>query len=159
MEIREPGFSLDLPGGWQRAEDGEPGSAVFRETEGDRTVTVMLLAVRPVYAIADRSRLHSDYMQHRSKFERGQRPSLRQSEPVARQMGPSVEGSWSAVDIESGRRQLHRVMLVGDVLADFCYEGSDADEAQFDERAASLLDTAKVVVESTDEGTVAPGRS
>lgn len=157
--IREPGFSLDLPGTWERAEGGEPGSLVYRETEGIGTVTVMLLAVRPLYAIADSSRLHSDYMQHRSKFERGQRPSLQQSEPVGRQMEGSIDGSWSAVDVESGRRQLHRVVLVGGVLADFCYEASDIDEAPFGERASLILDSAKVAVESSDEDSEASGPS
>ena len=109
IEIREAGFSVDLPDAWVRADTDQPGSLLYRDTDGPATLTVMLLAVRPAYSIADKSRLHSDYMQHRAKFERGQLPSLEQSDPQSRQLEGSIEGSWSAVDVVSGRRQLHRV--------------------------------------------------
>ena len=98
----------------------QPGSLLYRDAEGTGALTVMLLAVRPAYSIADKSWLLSDYMQHRAKFERGQRPSLEQSDPMSRQLEDSIEGSWSAADVVSGRRQLHRVLLTGGILADFC---------------------------------------
>lgn len=148
-EIREPGFSLDLPGMWEPEESDQPGSLVYRETAGSGVVTVMLLAIRPAYSIADRSRLHTDYMQHRSKYERGQTPSLEQSEPIAQRVGTVIEGSWNAEDGATGRHQLHRVVLSGDVLVDFCYEASDSDGVGFDDRAALILDSAVVTAESS----------
>jgi len=72
---------------WERVESEQPGSFVFRETAGTGTVVVMLLAVRPVYAIADKGRLHADYMQHRAKYEVGQRPELAQNAPAVREVG------------------------------------------------------------------------
>jgi hypothetical protein len=146
-EIREPGFSIDLPGEWERVDSDEPGSLVYRDAADSGVVTVMLLTVRPAYAIADRARLHSDYMHHRLEFERGQVASLEQSEPVAWESDGRIEGSWSAVDAGSNGRQLHRVTLVGDIPADFCYEALDLDEAAFAERAATILDSAVVAVE------------
>jgi len=150
-EIREPGFSIDLPGVWEPAESDEPGSLVYREAAGPGTVTVMLLAVRPVYAIADKSRLHSDYMLHRSKFELGQQPSFVQTEPVGHEVDGAIEGSWSAYDADSDQRQLHRVVLSGNILADFRYEAPEADEAAFGDRAKAILDAASVTPEPRDD--------
>ena len=146
-EIRETGFEVDLPGTWERGGSTEPGSLVYLETDGDGIVTVMLLAVRPVYAIADRKRLLDDYMQHRSKFEKGQTPSLEQSEPISEQLGESVEGAWRGVDVASCRQRLHRVLLHKDVLADVCYETSGIDEASFDELAEAVLGSARVSID------------
>jgi len=149
-KVTEPGFSVDLPGVWESAEGGQPGSLVYRAADGNATLTVVLLAVRPAYSIADRGRLHSDYMRHRSQYELGQVPSLVQSEPVASQVDGAIEGSWSAVDSASGRRQLHRVLLAGGVLGDFCYEEDAADEIAFNQQANSVLATASV--DASNEG-------
>jgi hypothetical protein len=140
-EIREPGFFIDLPGGWETAITLEPGSHFFHELDGTGAVTVMLLMVRPSFAIADRARLLTDYMHHRASFEKGKRPALEQSEAVPRPTEGAVEGSWSAVDTESGRYQLHRILIVDDILAHFCYEAGGMDETEFVERAAGVLNT------------------
>ncbi len=150
-QICEPGFCVDLPETWARAQTEQPGSLVYRDTAGVGTLTVMLLAVRPAYSIADRVRLHSDYMQHRAKFERGQLPSLEQSTPVTNSSEHPIEGVWGAVDLESGRRQLHRVLLDGDILADFCYEDLAVDEAAFTDSASSILGSA-VIEPPSDAG-------
>jgi len=143
-EIREPGFFLDLPGSWEAAITLEPGSHFFHELDGTAAVTVMLLMVRPSFAIADRARLLSDYMHHRASFEKGKRPALEQSEAVAQPVEGAIEGSWSAVDTESGRYQLHRVVIADDILAHFCYEDGGLEETAFVERAAAVLRTAGV---------------
>jgi len=155
--VREKGFSVDLPGTWARAESEQPGSLVYRDTSGAGILTVMLLAVRPAYSIADRGRLHSDYMQHRAKFERGQLPSLEQSDPVSKRLGDTIEGSWDAVDVVSGRRQLHRVMLDGSVLADFCYEDQAPDEAAFADLATGILGSAAIIADAPDDAGAEPG--
>ena len=150
-QIHEPGFSLNLPGEWGQAQTDQPGTLVYLETDGIGSVTVVLLAVRPMFAIADRSRLLGDYMQHRAEFEKGQMPSLEQSDPVAWDQDGAIEGSWSAIDLESGIRQIHRVVMAGDILADFCYEATDLDVAEFAIRAAGVLDSA-VVGDEPPEG-------
>jgi len=143
-QIREPGFSLDLPGEWEEAASDQPGTLVYLESGGVGSVTVMLLAVRPMFAIADRSRLLTDYMQHRAKFEKGRMPGLEQSEPMAWERDGAIEGSWTAIDVDSGARQLHRVVIAGDILADVCYEATDVDQAEFAVRSAAVLESAVV---------------
>ena len=145
-QIHEPGFRVDLPETWLRTPTEQPGSVVYGDPAGTATLTVMLLAVRPAYSIADRSRLHSDYMDHRAKFERGQRPSLEQSPPVTGDVQGVVEGSWGALDLDSGRRQLHRVLLRDNILAHFCYEDFAVDESGFVEHASSVLSSAAIEV-------------
>jgi hypothetical protein len=145
-EIREPGFFVDLPGTWEAAITLEPGSHFFHESAGTGALTVMLLMVRPSFAIADRARLLSDYMHHRASFEKGKRPALEQSEAVSHPTENAFEGSWSAVDTESGRYQLHRVMIDGDIMAHFCYEDGGMDETSFVQRAATVLGSAGIDV-------------
>lgn len=144
-EISEYGVSLQLPGQWERTESEQPGSLVYRDTEGDDTVTVMLLSVRPVYAIADKERLLGDYVQHRQKFELGQRPSLQQSEPVTEDGNDSFEARWDGIDTATGAQQRHRTILSQNVLADFCYESPDTP--LFAERVVALLASASVSAE------------
>jgi len=138
---------LDLPGQWERVESAEAGTFAYRETEGSGAVTVTLLSVKPVYTIADPGRLLTDYMLHRSKYEQGQVPSLNQSEPVSSPQPDTLEGGWDGIDLATGRRVRHRVVLAHNVLADFRYEASGADEAVFAEGADAVLDGATVRVE------------
>jgi hypothetical protein len=146
-ELREPGFSLDLPGDWMQVESGEPGGLKYVEAGGTGVVTVMLLGVRPVYAIADSRRLLEDYLKHRSTFEKGQAPALEQSDPRSSQIGDEVEGEWHAVDAQSGTRLRHRVLLENSVLVDACYEAPDPDDAAFDAVADAILGSLQVSVE------------
>jgi hypothetical protein len=146
-EIREPNFAVDLPGAWEQVESTEPGMFSYRETDGEGEVTVTLLAVRPMFNIADPARLVDDYLHHRPKFERGRRPSLEQSEPVLRQGAGPIEGGWDGVDLATGHRLRHRVVLAGSLLVDFRYEVAGLDEAAFDERAAAVLGSAAVTGE------------
>lgn len=143
-EIREPNFGLDLPGEWEPAESAEPGAFSYRGVDKGDTVVVMLLGVKPVFAIADPKRMLDDYLSHRSKYEGGQRPGLEQSDPTSEQLAQSVEGSWSGVDAPMRYRVRHRVILVGGLLADFRYDAVGLDEDAFDERAESILGSATV---------------
>ena len=143
-EVREPGFCLDLPGEWEKAERIEPGGLAYKDTSGGGTVSVMLLAVRPVYAIADSRRLLEDYLKHRATFEKGQLPSLEQSEPVSQQHDDQVEGEWHAVDAATGNRLRHRVVLARNVLVDVCYQASGLDDAAFGELADVLLGSVRI---------------
>jgi hypothetical protein len=146
--IAEHGIVLDLPGEWEPVESEEQGSLVYQETNGTDVVTVMLLRVKSVYAIADRTRLLSDYVQHRSQYERGQVPTLEQSDPWVEDRGGFIEAAWTATDPVEGRHQRHRALLQRDVLADFCFESSNGDS--FDERAKSLLASAAISLDSPD---------
>ena len=146
-EIREPNFELDLPGDWEEVESPEPATYAYRDTAGDESVTVTLLAVRPMYAIADPARLLDDYLHHRSKFEQGQNPDLEQTEPVSVQQDGTFEGHWDAADVAGGRRSRHRVILVGSMLADFFYEAAGLDEAVFGVKADALLGSARATAE------------
>jgi hypothetical protein len=145
-EISEHPFTLSLPGQWEQVPSENPGSFEYREAEGPGSVTVMLLAVRPSYAIADRTRLLNDYASHRSKYESGQTPSLEQFEPTLENRAESIEASWDGFDSATGRRQRHRAVMAGDVLADFCYATAGLDEDSFGERAATILESAAVTV-------------
>lgn len=141
-EIREPNYSIDLPGEWAPAETAEPGAFAYREIRGTANVTVTLLGVRPMFAIADQQRLLDDYMSHRAKFEQGQAPSLKQEPATSRQEGDSFEGSWAGTDWQTGRRTQHRVLLVNGLLADFLYEATGVEEKAFAEQADAVLGTA-----------------
>lgn len=150
-EIREPNFSIDLPGEWEQAEGDEPGTTTYREQDGDASMSVTLLAVRPMFAIADQRRLLDDYMTHRSTFEQGQVPTMAQMAPASREADGRFEGAWDAVDVANARRARHRVVLVEGLLADFRYEGPGDDESAFVERADSVLGTVTVTpAESSD---------
>jgi hypothetical protein len=151
-KISEHGFALDLPGDWKQIVSDEPGSLVYRETDGSGVVTVMLLAVRPVYAIADRTRLLGDYAQHRSTYEVGQAPGLEQSDPSFQDLGESLEATWSGVDRAADRRQRHRAVMSRGVLADFCFSTAGLDEAAFEERATLVLGSAMLSVEEPGAG-------
>lgn len=140
--INEHGLFIDMPGEWERVESEEPGSLVYREVDGDALLTIMLLRVRPLFSIADRQRLLSDYVQHRRKYERGRTPGLELAEPTFGDRDDPVEARWSALT-PSGRQQRHRVIIADDVLGHFGYEATASDES-FDERVAALLDGATV---------------
>ena len=144
-EIREPNFTIDLPGTWQPVSSVEAGAQSYHEVDGEGLLVVLLLAVRPVYAIADRRRLLDDYLGHRSKYEFGQDPELPYAEPVAVPESDPIEGGWDAANAE-GRRARHRVLLVGNLLADFRVETSGLDESAFDEFADAVLGSAAIVV-------------
>ena len=145
--IDEEVFSLELPGEWERVASSEPGSLLYRETGGLATVTVMLLRVKPVFAIADRARLLGDYVHHRSSYELGQSPSLENLPPVSRVVGGMFEATWDASDAVAGRLRRHRAMLAADVLIDVCYDAAAPDAAIFDEQAASVLNSVVISLE------------
>lgn len=151
MQIKFSGIQFDAPGTWESIEIAQPGCLVYREVDGEGRVTVMLLSVKPVYAIADRKRLLGDYVHHRMQFELGQSPSLQQSESMQTDGDGSFEARWSGVDTMVGRRQRHRAILRDSVLADFCYEGMD--DSSFDERADALLASAAISIDSHDGAT------
>jgi hypothetical protein len=144
--IQETNFSLELPGEWEAIESGEPATFLYRDTAGDGAVSVMLLAVRPVYAIADPKRLLEDYLHHRSNYEAGQTPSAESSEPVSEQLAASVEGGWSSFDAAAGIWVRHRVVLQSSLLADFRYQTSAVDEAAFSLTADTILASATLAV-------------
>lgn len=146
-QVREPNFALDLPGDWAQAESTEPGNFVYCSASTGETVSVMLLAVRPVYALADSQRLVSDYMSHRGRFEKGQSPMLEPSESSSSREGETIEGRWDAVDLATGDRVRHRVILLGTLLGDFRYEAAGMEEAAFDERADALLGGASLLAD------------
>jgi hypothetical protein len=145
-ELREPNFSIDLPGDWEQIGGDEPEALVFRDLDSERTLSVLLLGVRPLYAIADQERLLADYMSHRAKFEAGQRP--RSTDPVSayHQEGEDMVGGWWIVDLENGRRFRHHVILTGGLLADFRYEAvleEDVFQAETDAVFATASATAE----------------
>lgn len=143
--IREPNFSMDLPGTWEQAESAEPETLLFRKVDAPEQLSVTLLGVRPMFTIADRVTLLDQYVQHRSKFEKGHRPGLEQTTPVAIPAGEDAEGGWDATDAESGRRLRHTVILTGTLLADFCYESDGLPEDEFSSRAEEILRTARAI--------------
>lgn len=143
-DIREPNFQIDLPGEWEPAESLEEGAFMYRDTRSKDTLLVMLLGVKPVYALADERMLLEQYMEHRQQFEKGKNESLQQSAPEAHEAGEAVEGEWEAHDPASGRRVRHRIMLRGGLLADFRYVSFDLAEDAFAEQAAAILATAGI---------------
>ena len=143
-ELREPNFEIDLPGEWDQEATAEEGALEFAQVDGDRRLVVLLLAVRAVFAIADPQRMLDDYMRHRSRFEEGQLPKLSQSEPQIGEADDVLVGTWSAVDMETGRRFKHHVVRDGNLLADFRYEASGLSDAEFAEEAGAVFATAHV---------------
>ena len=142
-ELREPNFEIDLPGEWEQAASEEDGAIEFAQVGGDRHMSVLLLAVRPVFAIADPERMLDDYMRHRSRFEEGKLPKLSQSEPEICGTQDALVGTWSAVDPGTGRRFKHHVVRDGGLLADFRYEADGLNEAVFTEEADAVFATAR----------------
>lgn len=140
-EIREQGFAIDLPGDWDEVESDEPGTRRYRERGGEGRLSVTLLGVSPVYAIADERMLLDQYVQHRSQYEKGQRRWLAQSEPRVETVDGAIEGAWDAEDPGVLRHLRHRVLLHGGILADACFE---APADGFDERASAVLGTLRV---------------
>lgn len=145
--ISEEVFSACLPGEWESVESQESGSLAYRQKDGPGTLVVVLLRMRPVFAIADKARLLSDYTSHRLKYERGRSPSLEQSDPVFLTSGETFEASWEAADPTAGRAHRHRAILMGDILVDFCLESSLTAEDSFDEFARSVLTTIQMIGE------------
>lgn len=141
-EIREPNFGLDLPGEWEQGPSDDAATLVFREVSGHATISVTLLRVRPMFEIADKLRLLEDYMSHRQKFEAGQITAIEQSEAVARQVGDAFDGEWSGTDLATGRFVKHRVILVGQLLADFAFEAGNVDKTVFEVMASVVLGSA-----------------
>jgi hypothetical protein len=143
-EVREPGFGVDLPGAWSRIQEAEQGTIVYENALGGDTLTVVLLSVKPMFAIADHKRLLDDYLHHHRTFEKSELADLEQSEATSFVDGDVIEGEWSGVDATVGRRLRHRVLLEGEVLADFCYAASSLDETEFAQRANAVLATARI---------------
>lgn len=104
----------------------------------------MLLRVRPMFSIADRARLLSDYTSHRQKYERAHAVALEQSDPVFQHHDEFFESSWQGWDPAADRQHRHRAILIDDLLADFCFESSLADNDSFEDLAQSVLSTATV---------------
>jgi hypothetical protein len=146
-EIREHGFSLDLPGEWVQVDADEPGALLYRQAGCEDVVRVMLLSVRPMFTIADQMRLLADYVQHRSTYEMGLRPTLKQLGPFFEEGDDGAEAWWGSEGTGSPYRQQHRALLVNHVLADVCYSSLQPDQAVFDERAEEILATLAVAVE------------
>jgi hypothetical protein len=146
-EIRESKYSVDLPGSWTQAEEAEPGVSVYHEQDGTGVLTVTLLGVKPMFAIADPKRLLEDYLHHRSRFEQARDPAMQHSVPESCEVDGSFEGGWEGTAAEDGRRVRHRVLLADNLLAHFRYEAVGLDEAGFDDSAASILGSASMVAE------------
>lgn len=149
--LSEPAYSLELPGTWEPVESEDPGALVYRETDGPGLLTLMLLRVRPMFSIADRARLLSDYTSHRQKYERAHAVALEQSDPVFQHHDEFFEASWRGWDPAADRQHQHRAILVDDLLADFCFESSLSDNDSFEELAQSVLSTATVSPLHEDE--------
>ena len=146
-EVREPNYSIDLPGEWEAEPGAELGMALFREVDGPGRLSVMLLGVKPMYAIADQGRLLDDYMKHRSTFEMGPVGALTQSEPSSAVVGDSFVGSWVGLELDLDRRTQHHVVLVSGLLADFVYEAAGLDADDFGKRAEQIFRTITVTAE------------
>lgn len=143
-EIRHPNYSVDLPGDWTESSSDEQGTVAFLADAGGAVLFVTLLSVKPVFAIAGRELLLRQYMDHRKQWEKGQIPDLEQSEADVVSDGDRVDGTWSGIEPDTGRRVRHRVLLEGSLLADFAYESFGMDETSFDEQAAALLSTTAI---------------
>ena len=141
-ELREPNFGVDLLGEWDQIDGTEEAAILFGEVDGDRTLSVMLLSPKPVFAIADPVRLLEDYMLHRSRYEAGQIPNLDNAQPSILDVPGVVAGSWSAVDRDTGRRLRHHVIRDRELVADFCYAASGLTADEFDAEADLVFATA-----------------
>jgi hypothetical protein len=141
-EIRQPNFGIDLPGDWEQMPSAEDIALSFRQVDGPAALTVVLLGVRPMFAIADQQRLLEDYMSHRSRFDEGRAPGLAHTSPVATRVDEKVEGSWMGEDPTLDRLVRHRVILADGLLADFAYEAIGAEARAFAVEADEVLATA-----------------
>jgi hypothetical protein len=146
-EIRQPNYSVDLPGDWESEPGAEEGSTVYLQLDGPGMLTVMLLGVKPMFAIADRANLLSDYMQHRATFEAGQAAAMSQSDPVSDVVGDVHVGTWVGLELDIDRRTIHHVVLMGGLLADFLYEAVGLEAPDFNDRAETIFKTVAVSVE------------
>lgn len=142
--IKEHGFSIDLPGEWVPGESDEPGAFIYSEVGGSDVVKVMLLAVKPLFAIADKNRLLSDYVTHRSTYESSLFPTLVHFEAFFEERDDELEAWWPGEDSVSGYRQQHRALLLGETLVDACYGSEEPEQAVFESRAEQILSTLEV---------------
>jgi hypothetical protein len=147
IEIREPAYHVDLPGEWEAEAGGEESAACFYRADSNARLTVTLLGVRPMFAIADQHRLLDDYMTHRANFETGPVPQLEQTEPESDVIDGTFVGTWSAITIEHDRRIKHFVVLTNGLLVDFTYEEKNTPEAEFQANADRIFRTARVFAE------------
>ena len=141
-EIREPNFGIDLPGTWEQTESTEDIALAFKQVEGPAMLTVVLLGVRPMFAIADQRRVLEDYVSHRSRFEEGHAPALAYLEPVVEEFDGRIEARWMGEDPMLRRVVRHRAILTGGLLADFAYEASGAEPREFAAEADEVLASA-----------------
>lgn len=138
--INEHGLTIELPGHWTADPNPEPGAIVYRQFGGEGVLTAMLLSVHPVYALADKRRLLSEYVDHRALVEQERRPTLLQYEEEITEFDDGrLEAIWTAEDSESPFHQRHRVLLHDDVLLDVCIAGIAEDARLFDMAAVIVL--------------------
>lgn len=149
--INEVAFTIELPGEWSEVDSPEAGALVYRQADGSGELVVMLLQVKRLFQIADQSRVLSDYVSHRMKYEVGQTPTLLQSEPTYETLDGVDEAAWSAADPETDRVQAHRVLLTDGLLAHFCFEAAHDDPESWPDRAAALLGSAAVTPPAREE--------
>jgi hypothetical protein len=145
-EIREPNFSIDLPGDWESEPGEEESTTVFNDLAGSGKLSVMLLGVRPMFAIADQRRLLEDYVTHRSTFEMQPPSTLRLLQPELGEAGEAQVATWDGVDDSNGRHVRHYTLLVGGLLADFTYEATGVTHDEFDKTAEGILNTVSVTI-------------
>lgn len=148
-KINEPNFSIDLPGEWSPGNAADPAELLYLSEKGDARLVVTLLAVKPLFAIADQQRLLDDYMTHRGNYELGQVPSLKQSKAISAQTSDLLVGGWAAVDTDTGRYRQHHTVLAGSLLADFMYEADGDDEWQFAAMVDQIFGSIRVVAPET----------
>lgn len=140
-EIRESVFSIDLPGEWERTESPEPGTFLYSEKGGTRSLYVMLLEVKPSFTIADPRVLLEQYIHHRSQFEKAHAESLVMSEPRVTERDGAVEGTWDGYEFPTGRMITHRAVRRSALLADFTYEAYGLDPMGFSREAGETFAT------------------
>lgn len=147
--INEHGLSIELPGEWIADPNPEPGAIVYTQFGGEGVLTAMLLSVRPLFAIAEKRRLLTDYIQHRSTYEVGLRPELVQyEEEITEHDDGTVEALWSGETRDGTYQQRHRALLYDDVLVDVCIGGVAEDERVFDIAAVLILSSVKFAPEA-----------
>lgn len=143
-EIREQGFEIDLPGEWERSAPDEPGARVYTEAGSGDALKVMLLTVRPLFAIAEKSRLLEDYVRHRSDYETGKLMTLMHQHAYFEEHGDEYVAWWRSADFASAYKQQHRALLSGTTFVDACYASKQPDKDAFAERADEILGTLRV---------------
>lgn len=143
-KVTEPNFSIELPNEWSPSETSEPGEHVYAASSTGARLVVTLLGVKPLFAIADQQRLLDDYMGHRARYEQGQVPTLKHTQPISKQAGDTFVGGWAATDYETGRVRQHHTVLAGTLLADFMMEAGTESEFEFAEKADAAFLTIAV---------------